>query len=255
MSESSIAEAHSIVKHWLNPALGVLQLEDILPSHVAGVLEAVRESGASESRVRDVLAQLRAILDQAVKDRHIRFNHCEHFKVKVRKAQVHALTPEQRDKLDRVLRTRIPWMSAQVLLVILWTGLRVSEVLALRRWDFDAEAKVLTVRAGKSDAAARRVDVPDCAVGVVERYLDTRQRPHQTTLRRALSAACQKADVPPCRVHDLRHTRITTQLLAGVPVGYVSKQAGHANPATTLKTYDHWIQVASKEQRRNWANA
>jgi integrase len=255
LSHQSITEAGSIVNHWLNPVVGQIPLEDIQASHVASILDAVRESDASESRVRDVLAQFRAIMGQAVQERLIFRNPCDGFKVTVRKAQVNALTSEQRDKLDHVLPTQVPWTAAQPLLVMLWTGLRVSEVLALRPRDFDPEAKVLTVRSGKSDAAARRVDVPDCVASTLQSCLCAPERPHPTTLRRALSAACVAANVPPIRVHDLRHTRITSLLLAGVPVGYVSKQAGHANPATTLKTYDHWIQVASTAQRREWANA
>ncbi len=249
----SITKQPSIVNWWLVPHLGSCQLEDISPSHVAGLLDKVRESGASDSHVRGVLQALRSVMQQALLEKRIFQDPTQGFKVKVRQTQVTALTAAQRDALDVVLDTSTFHGTGRILRVMLWTGLRISEALALRCGDYDSDAQVLTVRSGKSDAAARRVDVPDCVAYDLECLPFV--QPHQTTLRRALSNACVQAGVPPVRVHDLRHTRITTLLMAGVPVGYVSKQAGHANPATTLRTYDHWIQVASQEQRRAWANS
>jgi integrase len=252
----SITKRTDIVNHWLLPHLGRYQLADIKPQHVAGLLEDVRESGASASHVRSVLGCLRAFMRAALTAGLIHADPTEGFRVKVQKAQVTALTPDQCEALDAELRYLASGnTAARALRTILWTGLRISEVLALRPEDFDPGTCTLTVRSGKSDAAARRVDVPDRVLSTLPKYLASRERPHQTTLRRALSAACQAAGVPQVRVHELRHSRITALLLAGVPVGYVAKQAGHASAATTLDIYDQWIQVADSKQRRAWANA
>ena len=255
-SHLSIDKRASIVNRWLLPHLGRHQLESIRPQHVAELLEDVHESGAGDSHARSVLCCLRSIMQDAYRAGLVGSDPTRRFTIKVRKAAVTALTLAQRDALDAELRyLGSGATAARALRVILWTGLRVGEVLALRPEDFDPGTRTLTVRSGKSDAAARRVDVPDCIIGTLDRYLSEREKPCQTTLRRALSAACQAAGVPVVRVHDLRHTRITLQLLAGVPVGYVSKQAGHASAATTLDIYDQWIQVTPHEQRREWANA
>ena len=248
----TIAERRSICHHWLDPTLGNLDLGDIGPAQVADVLDAVRVSGCGEARVHAVLACLRSIVRQALAEGLLHRDPTAGFKVRIPRTTVTALSPEQRDALDAVLYER-PIVGAGALRVMLWTGLRLSEVLALRHGDYDPVARVLTVHGGKTDAAARRVDVPDCIAEKLEKL--PFMQLHPTTLRRALGAACQAAGIPHIRVHDLRHTRITTQLLAGVPVGYVSKQAGHASPATTLEIYDHWIQVAGAEQRRAWTNA
>ena len=71
---------------------------------------------------------------------------------------------------------------------------------------------------------------------------------------RALHAACDAAGVPRIRLHDLRHGRITRLLLAGVPVLYVSHQAGHSSVSFTMSKYGH-VAVAPEAQRREWANA
>ena len=57
-----------------------------------------------------------------------------------------------------------------------------------------------------------------------------------TALARKLIAA---SDLPPARLHDLRHVHATTLLLAGVPVHVVAARLGHADPAITLRVYAH----------------
>jgi integrase len=47
------------------------------------------------------------------------------------------------------------------------------------------------------------------------------------------------AQLPPARLHDLRHVHATTLLLAGVPVHVVANRLGHADPSTTLRVYAH----------------
>jgi integrase len=49
------------------------------------------------------------------------------------------------------------------------------------------------------------------------------------------------------RLHDLRHFTATRMLGAGVPVRTVSGRLGHANAATTLDVYAHFIEESDKE--------
>jgi len=41
--------------------------------------------------------------------------------------------------------------------------------------------------------------------------------------------------------HDLRHSWASHMLSAGADLAWVSAQLGHANPATTLRIYAHWV--------------
>jgi len=45
--------------------------------------------------------------------------------------------------------------------------------------------------------------------------------------------------LPHARLHDLRHLRATTLLLAGVSVHVVAARLGRADPAVTLRIYSH----------------
>jgi integrase len=49
------------------------------------------------------------------------------------------------------------------------------------------------------------------------------------------------------RLHDLRHFAATRLLAAGVPVRTVSGRLGHANAATTLGVYAHFLEASDRE--------
>jgi integrase len=49
------------------------------------------------------------------------------------------------------------------------------------------------------------------------------------------------------RLHDLRHLHATQLLAAGVPVRTVSGRLGHANAATTLNVYAHFLEASDRD--------
>lgn len=60
----------------------------------------------------------------------------------------------------------------------------------------------------------------------------------------------KRAGVKPIRIHDLRHTFATLAIGAGIPVKAVSESMGHADVATTLRTYTHVLPAQCKELAR-----
>jgi integrase len=49
------------------------------------------------------------------------------------------------------------------------------------------------------------------------------------------------------RPHDLRHLHATQLLAAGVPVRTVSGRLGHADAATTLDVYAHFLEASDRD--------
>jgi integrase len=64
------------------------------------------------------------------------------------------------------------------------------------------------------------------------------EEPH---VRRVFHRILHRANLPRFRVYDLRHSFASLLLSSNVPLLYVSKQLGHANPTTTLRYYARWI--------------
>ena len=79
--------------------------------------------------------------------------------------------------------------------------------------------------------------------------------PRRTAQRRCIptpsptdSSGCASASASTgVRLHDLRHLHATQLLAAGVPVRTVSGRLGHANAATTLNVYAHFLEASDRQ--------
>ena len=60
-----------------------------------------------------------------------------------------------------------------------------------------------------------------------------------TSAYRHLKVLLRKAELPPIRFHDLRHTFATHALNSGVDAKTLSGILGHTNASFTLDTYTH----------------
>ncbi len=160
-------------------------------------------------------------------------------------------------------QTLIGIRDAALIAILIGTGLRRSELVALDIKDYHTEDSSLLVRKGKG-RKSRTVYLPPGAVAALNDWLDVRthqpgalicpvrrgghvhiqpltdQAVMNILRKRALSAL-----VPSFSPHDFRRTFITNLLSAGADVLTVSRLAGHADPATTQK-YD----LRSEESKR-----
>ena len=146
-----------------------------------------------------------------------------------------------------------------LLRLMIYTGLRRAEVVALRWDDIDFEDQLVTVRHGKGDkgriaAIADMTDetirslyalweaqagaydhiFPTMAAGRSPRFEADEPMSAQTIVR-LLSLSSKRAGIGHLSAHDLRRTHITLALDNGAPLQDMQAQAGHANPSTTLR--------------------
>ncbi len=235
------------------PHLGSMPAKSVARRHVESVLAAARSKGLAPKTVRNLLQFIRLVLAE------VGNGAANGLRVSVPDADVRAMTQNEVECFTQVLTGRD---EEATLFVLLRTGLRLGELLALHAGDWDSERKVLyvhrSVNGPTKSGRKRTVDVPDDAACLLDYACALHQGRLFTlcdrTLRRHMFKACARAGIQQFRIHDLRHTRVTHQLLAGVPVAYVSEQAGHASPSYTMRVYGH-VAAASSEQRREWANA
>lgn len=158
-------------------------------------------------------------------------------------------------------------------LLILYGGLRIGEVAAVR-WDaLDAAAGVLTVRDAEWTNAKRQIGSPkrkrvrevDLPPHVVARLLEIRReqpvpsvyllgKPDGTRwtterLRADWRALSVQVGIPTLHLHEGRHTALSHLLARGVPIAEVARQAGHASPAVTYATYVHIVDAERTKLR------
>jgi integrase len=159
--------------------------------------------------------------------------------------------------------------------ILLASGLRIGEALALRWQDVDLTTGVLTVRRTLSrkrngydvkppktrsglraiplDAAtaealrAHRQAVLTLRIAHADVWADRDLVfPNDAgafcdprTLRRRFTALCKQLTMQYIGVHGLRHTHATMLLASGIPAKVVSERLGHSSIAITLDTYSH----------------
>lgn len=139
--------------------------------------------------------------------------------------------------------------------LILLTGCRPEEVVALRQEDVDLKGGMIHIRGGKSRAARRSLPLVDEAQWILRRKLATKNvwvfpspvkaGTHITKLNNQHDLACIEAQVS-FVLYDLRHTfatRLVTE--AGVDVVTLAKILGHSNLRTVMR-YVHPTDEAAR---------
>lgn len=177
---------------------------------------------------------------------------------KGRKYPAEVLTEAEVGALLRVCSGKAPTgVRNRALITVLYrAGLRVSEALALRPQDVDADAGAIAVLHGRG-ARRRVVPLDSEAFGVMARWLDRRSALGLDargaifcTLRGApLKSAYVRALLPRLadragvekRVHPhgLRHTHASELAREGTPLNLLQAQLGHASAATTVRYLKH----------------
>jgi integrase len=163
------------------------------------------------------------------------------------------------------------------------TGMRRGEVLGLHWRDLDLDAGRLAVTQAlvavhgglsfsepKTDKGRRSVALDPGTVTVLRehrrRQLEERlawgsvwrdnglvfcredgSPVHPDGFTRRFEQHVRAAELPPIRLHDLRHTHATLALAAGVHPKVVQERLGHATISITLDTYSHAIPAMQEE--------
>ena len=261
--------------------LGRMRLQEVKPVHVRAAVDRVIEAGYAPRTVARVLMRLKALFREALRLELVARNPAEAIQVRLPKGEkaARALEPEEVARLLEAAEASRSRDMALLLRLMLETGLRRGEALALQWGDVDLErgevrvwrawAKVGSKGAFtplKTPTAKRVVPLP---LGLLRRLkarkeeLLERLNPEEVdglhlvggvkpvdpdAFNHYLRRLAEKAGLGRVRVHDLRHTWATLALSRGIPLEVVSERLGHASPTITLNVYRHLLE----EERRGY---
>jgi integrase/recombinase XerD len=166
---------------------------------------------------------------------------------------------ETRARRSFTMRRRTALRDRAILLVLVDTGLRASELCALNVDDVDEKTGKVTVKHGYGGGAkggkGRTVYLGKAARKALWRYLVLREdeqdperplflagprRMKRDSLRQLMERLGQKADVDKCHAHRLRHTFAVTYLRSGGDVFTLQRLLGHS----TLEMVQHYARLA-----------
>lgn len=253
----------------LLPTFGEHRLCDINRESIQSFLVAKLSRGLAWKTVKEIRGMLGRTLGTAEQWEYINDNQARRTRLPrrpLRSTPKPILGPAQIRQLTGSLEE--PARSIALLLVL--TGLRVGELLALRWNNVDLNARTLRVAATvydghfdtpKTERSNRVIPIGDEAATVLEALrrpeaevvdlvFGTRQgQPlsRHNLLRRQLRPVCNKLGMHGITWHSLRHSHATMLDASGASLGTVQALLGHSTSEITREVYLHAI---PEDQRR-----
>ena len=246
--------------------------------------QKARQGRLSAVMINKTLTRLAQVLEEAVEYGHIERNPARGRRRRLKVDHLHPIYIDTASQIaalldaasDRDDRTTARTSGRRALVAVLvFAGLRVSEACALRWRDVDLGSGRIAVRASKTPAGVRQVNIlpvlrdelaryrpadpdPDALVFTTARGAprdkdNVARRVMTPTVKRTdeLLAERDEAPLPPgITAHRLRHTFASLLAACGEDPAYVMNQLGHADPRFTLRVYTHLMSRRDGERER-----
>lgn len=271
----------SIVRQHLIPRLGNTPLTQLKPEHLQRYYTETLSSGRcgkssslSAQTVRHHHTALHKALQTAFELGMLPRNVAD--AVKAPRAERHEMQIWSEGEMGRFLEAAKATPYYALFYLALFTGMRRSELLALRWQDVDLTLsqvhvsrtihqlrdRSLIFRSTKTAKGRRTIDLPPSATRVLSEHRETQNlerlmrgkpskdedlvfsqedatpmRPNSIT--RAWVTLATRAGVKPIRLHDARHTHASLMLKQGIHPKIVQERLGHSTISITLDTYSH----------------
>lgn len=162
--------------------------------------------------------------------------------------------------------------------LLLTTGLRFSEGLALTKDNFDFKNLTVEVKQSynyqqkgdisnrfqptKNMASVRTIALDLKTAWILRPFIENIQHDlpifpqlmgtghpivYNSTINNRLKKYCEQAGVPTITLHGLRHTHASILIANDISIQVVAKRLGHSNTITTQTTYIHLLKAAEKK--------
>jgi integrase len=263
----------SIIRVHLIPALSGIVLTQLRPEHIQQHYTAMTKAGLSARSVRYHHVVLHKALATALKWGLVVRNAADG--VDVPRAHPGEMQTWDGSELNKFLEAAKSTQYHALFYVALFTGMRRSELLALRWQDIDFIYSQIYVNrsmhqlkdgsfvftAPKTDKSRRTIALSPSTFLMLESYRKAQEveckmlgvtlqdsalifstlgkplRPN--TVTRAWGMLAAKAGVKVIRLHDARHTHASLMLKQGIHPKVVQERLGHSTISITLDTYSH----------------
>ena len=268
--------AHNYVfKNHILPGLGDIPLSELTSEMIGDFLEERRRfgnhrpgsSGLGEETMRHIHRLLQQCLDQAIRDGLLTENPAKAFRYrKSTTVKANIMTPlEMEDYLDAA--ERLGYLP--MFMLALTTGLRQSELIALKWSDLDIESRTLTIAENRAVVRRELVEygsqtrsirltpeVVDLLIMEHSKHPSSplmfmhpaTQRPYSPQMvRRMHDEIIKEAGIDHIRYVDLRHTCAILALKNGMDTKELAQMLGHYRPTITRQNYEPYLLYTAKK--------
>lgn len=176
------------------------------------------------------------------------------------------LTETEMKRLSSALSERRGEASPDAIAILMMTGARKSEVLAMRYAEINFAEGYWDIPSTKTKQKRRqRVHLSDAALKILDMRRDQAPKQdfvfpgsgrsgHLTELRKTFSGLLSECNIQSCRLHDLRHSFASLLVSKGVSLEMIGAMLGHSQLQTT-KRYAHLYDDALKEAAQSVTDA
>lgn len=274
LSPTTLQGYQSIYYSGIAPVLGKIQLKALRPEHIQQYYADKLASGISSTTVNHHAMMIHKILETAVKWQILPRNIADSVSPpRIRQTEMHTLTVEQ---VKSVLAEAELTPYFALFSLALFTGMRQSEILALRWRDIDligAELSVsraihrmntgeFIIRGTKTSSSNRSLALSSSTCIILRRHLDSQiglckqlgvsfTKDHlvfcrgdgtplkPATVRQSWKRLTGRLGIENINFHALRHSHASLLLREGINPKIISERLGHASITTTLNIYAH----------------
>jgi integrase len=257
---STIRDYNSAIYYHLIPTFGDLAIAELSASIVK---EWLAELPCSNKRKNNILIPLRQLYDDMFHDEIIDKNPLS----RVKNLSINTQEPEpfSAEEVARILH-QLQGQEKNLIQFAFWSGLRTSELIALRWQDIDLEQNRIYIRIAKvrghlkgtkTKSGMREVTLqPQAREALLSQLTFTGKQSNiafhdprtnqpwhddQAIRKTVWTPALKKADIKYRCPYQTRHTFASTLLSRGENPLWVAQQMGHKDWGQIRKVYGRWI--------------
>lgn len=261
---------------YLIPTFAETKIKKITEESVTEFIGSLYAKGLADNSVAQIVGVLKRTLKYAVKKKWLKFNPTVEIALKCGQRKVEAFNERDQTVLERYI-VKIGNPRLYGILISLYTGLRIGELLALT-WD-DVDFRSRTIAVCKTQSSVKVSDGKKPYIETPKTQAGNRNVPFSKELaplmkklktlggeyvipskngkavrinsyQRTFARLLKRLKIEHKGFHALRHTYATRAIEAGADMKTLSEILGHSSPRITMERYVH----SSEKQKKRLAN-
>lgn len=242
LAEGTIESYKGIMKKF--KPISNLKIKDIKLHHLQEMFDNLKTSSNYKNNVK---ALLNSIMEYAIKNDYITTNKVKYIEIgkheKVIERKI--FTKKEIDTLWEHVNFNI----TSVILILIYTGMRIGELLNLKNEDINLENATLQINKSKTSSGIRIIPINSKLIKLFKQNLDTSQtyflenkkktKLNYQNFKRYFDETLSMLKIQPHTIHDTRHTFASLLNDAEANQTSILKLVGHSNFTTTQKVYTH----------------
>lgn len=248
LSQSSLYQYEAAYK-LLSPVAD-MPMRDIRLIHLQRAFDESDKTRSTQENARQLASQL---FEYAIKNDICEKNYAKYIDISRAPAGKEiARSPFTADDIGRLWALAPDSDSVKIILMLIYSGVRVGELLELKRENLDLAARCFSVVHSKTDAGLRRVPIAQKTLPFYAYWLQKCDSPYVLTNRQGKpfiyesflkydwTATLRPLGLESHRPHDTRHTCISLLSMARVQPELIRAIVGHRGHNLTEDVYTHF---------------